>query len=138
MARPTEYNIDICKVICEKVSLGEHVKTVLDSESGYPTFPTWCKWKRENDELFNLYTRSIQDKAEMIVFEINQTMNDLRHGEIDAPTARVLIDTYKWMAAKFYPKMFGDKLDITSDNQKINSTNVILTDEQVKDAISKL
>jgi hypothetical protein len=42
------------------------------------------------------------------------------------------------MAAKFYPKMFGDKLDITSDNQKINSTNVVLTDEQVKDAISKL
>lgn len=123
MARPSEYNIELCNEICERISLGEHIKDVLDSNKvKYPTFPTWCRWKRENDELFNLYTRSIQDKAEMLIFEINQAMQDLRAGLIDPASARVIIDTYKWMAAKFYPKMFGDKLDIdhTTQGEKMN------------------
>ena len=55
MARPSEYNIKICNEICERIVLGEHIKPILDSNKDYPTFPTWCKWKRENDELFNLY-----------------------------------------------------------------------------------
>ena len=133
MARPNEYNYDLCVEICERVSLGEHIKPVLDSKNEYPTFPTWCKWKRENEALFNLYTRSIQDKAEMLIFEINQTMSDLKFGKIDAPSARVIIDTYKWMASKFYPKMFGDKLDVTTDGDKINNTipiNIIFSDSE--------
>ena len=116
----TVYNYDMCVEICEQVSMGRHIKEILESKEEYPTFPTWCKWKRENDVLFNLYTRSIQDKAEMILFEIIQTMNDLRDGIIDAPSARVIIDTYKWMAAKFYPKMFGDKADITLESETVN------------------
>ena len=94
---------------------------MLDSIESYPTFPTWCRWKREHDELFNLYTRSIQDKSEMVIFEINQTMSDLKSNLIDASQARVLIDTYKWLASKYYPKMFGDKLDLTSKDEKIES-----------------
>jgi len=121
MARLTEYNIELCTEICEQISLGKHIKEVLDSKESYPTFPTWCRWKREHDELFNLYTRSIQDKAEMLIFEINQAMIDLRNGIIDAQSARVIIATYKWMASKFYPKMFGDKLDLTSGNEKIQN-----------------
>ena len=119
--RPNEYNIVLCEEICEKVSLGEHIKTVLDSNEKYPTFPTWCKWKRDNNELFNLYTRSIQDKSEMVIFEINETMSDLKKGVIDASQARVIIDTLKWLASKYYPKMFGDKLDLTTKDEKINT-----------------
>lgn len=123
MARLTEYNIDLCKEICEKVSLGSHIKDVLNSNDKYPSIPTWNRWKREQPELLNLYTCSIQDKAEMVIWEINQAMSELKAGVIDAPSARVIIDTYKWMAAKFYPKMFGDKIDITSGNEKINTVD---------------
>lgn len=119
MARPSEYNIKICNEICERIVLGEHIKPILDSDDKFPTFPTWCKWKREHDELFNLYVRSIQDKAEMLIFEINQTMQDVRTGILDASQGRLIIDTYKWMASKFYPKMFGDKVDVTSGDKPI-------------------
>ena len=30
MARLSEYDRDLCKEICERVSLGEHIKSVLD------------------------------------------------------------------------------------------------------------
>ena len=121
MARLSEYNFDICVEICQKVSEGQHIKTVLDSSKTYPDFSTWCRWKRDNDELYNLYTRSIQDKAEMVLFEIEQTMREMRMGKINSSEARVIIDTLKWMAAKFYPKMFGDKIDITSKDEKIQT-----------------
>ena len=121
MARPSKYDIKVCNEICERIVLGEHIKPILDSDDRFPTFPTWCKWKRENDELFNLYTRSIQDKAEMLVFEINQTMFDVRTGVLDASQGRLIIDTYKWLASKFYPKMYGDKVDVTSDNKAIQT-----------------
>lgn len=121
MARLTEYNFDLCVEICERIVLGEHIKPILDSNDKYPTFPTWCKWKRENNELFNLYTRSIQDKSEMLMFEINQTMTDVKNGTLDASQGRLIIDTYKWLAGKFYPKMYGDKqqIDHTTNGESI-------------------
>lgn len=126
MARISEYNYELCKTICEQISNGKHIKEVLDSSNDYPTFQTWCNWKRAHNELFDLYTRSIQDKSEMLIFEINQTMQDLKNGDIEANAARVIIDTYKWMASKFYPKMFGDKLDIQNDGGKFEAPTAII------------
>ena len=121
MARLTEYNYDLCVEICDLVANGSHIIDALNSNDNYPSWSTFRRWKRDNDELQTLYTRSIQDKSEMVIFEINQTMNDLKNKTIDASQARVLIDTYKWLAAKYYPKMFGDKLDLTSKDEKIES-----------------
>lgn len=53
--RPSQYDYKLCLEICEQVSLGKNIKDVLDSKKEYPSFPTFCKWKRENDELFELY-----------------------------------------------------------------------------------
>ena len=121
MARLTEYNYQLCVEICDLIANGSHIIDALNSNDNYPSWSTFRRWKRDNDELQTLYTRSIQDKSEMVIFEINQTMNDLKNKTIDASQARVLIDTYKWLASKYYPKMFGDKLDLTSKDEKIES-----------------
>ena len=138
VGRPNGYNFALCQEICERVSMGEHIKTVLDSSDRYPSFPCWCDWKRNNPELSNLYTNAIQDKAEMVLFEIELTTNDLRFGLIDAPIARIIIDTLKWKAAKFYPKMFGDKVDVTTGGEKLPETKQILTPEIIEKLIDKL
>ena len=121
MARLTEYDYKLCLEICDLIANGSHIIDALNSNDNYPSWSTFRRWKRDNDELQTLYTRSIQDKSEMVIFEINQTMNDLKNKTIDASQARVLIDTYKWLASKYYPKMFGDKLDLTSKDEKIES-----------------
>ena len=109
MARLCEYDIEVCKEICEEVANGKNVIDVLNSNEQFPSWSTFRNWKRDNEELQTLYTSSIQDKAEAVDFEIDNIMRDCKTGEIDPPTARVLIDTLKWKAAKYYPKMFGDK-----------------------------
>lgn len=121
MARLTEYNYDLCVEICDLVANGSHIVDALNSNNNYPSWSTFRRWKRDNDELQTLYTRSIQDKSEMVIFEIYQTLKDLKNKTIDASQARVLIDTYKWIASKYYPKMFGDKLDLTSKDEKIET-----------------
>lgn len=137
VGRPDTYDYNLCVEICSKVALGAHIKAVLDSKDDYPTFQTWCNWKREHDELFDLYTKAIQDKAEMVAFEIDETMRQMRAGEIDAPVGRVLIDTLKWYASKFYPRMFGDKIDVTSGDKPIQSAPIsVVLDGQVLQASS--
>lgn len=121
MARISEYDYKLCIEICDLIANGSHIIDALNSNDNYPSWSTFRRWKRDNDELQTLYTRSIQDKSEMVIFEINQTMTDLKDKTIDASQARVLIDTYKWLASKYYPKMFGDKLDLTSKDEKIES-----------------
>ena len=137
MARLSEYNFDLAKEICERVSNGERIKVILKSSNNYPSFPTWCKWKRENPELLNLYTCSIQDKAESIDDDIDEILADVKNGEIDPAQARVIIDTLKWKSSKYYPKMFGDssKIDVTTNGREINQP---LSIEQAKKLADEL
>jgi len=110
MARLTEYNLDLCIEICEQIADGKNIKKVLLSKEEYPNFTTWCRWKRENDELNNLYVRSIQDKAESVDEKIDEVLEKVENKELDYVAGRLLIDTLKWKAGKYYPKMFGDKI----------------------------
>jgi hypothetical protein len=127
MPAPSKYNFEICEEICARVSEGENIKKVLASDKKrYPRFNTWCAWKRKHEELSNLYTQSNQDRGEIKDAEIEDYKEMLLNGTIDPATARVLIDTVKWQAAKYYPKMFGDKtaVDVTSGGDKITWNEV--------------
>lgn len=115
------YSLELCIEICKRVSHGENIKTVLESDERFPHFSTFCDWKREKAELSDLYARARENKAEMVDSEMDRIMADLESGKINPNAARVLIDTLKWKASKYYPKMYGDKLDVTSDGQPIDN-----------------
>jgi hypothetical protein len=134
MARPSEYNFDLCIEVCDKIADGQNIKSILNSDEKYPSFPTWCKWKRENAELLNLYVNSIQDKGESVDAQIDEIWQGCKEGTYDASIANVLIQTLKWKASKYYPKMFGDKTDITSGGEKIQTNLAILNIDPLSDA----
>lgn len=112
MARPNTYNFNLCIEICDKVANGSNIKTALKSDHRYPSFQTWCNWKRANPELLDLYIKSMQDKAEALEDEMDNYRDMLLNKEIDASTYNTLVQTLKWKMSKFYPKMFGEKIDI--------------------------
>lgn len=111
MARPSEYNLELCEEICERVALGENVVKILESDDKFPCFKTWCSWKRNNDELLQLYVNSVQDKSDVELKEMEEIQKELREGSLTPSQANVLIQTIKWKLAKFYPKMYGDKVE---------------------------
>lgn len=131
--RPSNYDFKLCEEICEQVSNGGNIKSILESKDKYPSFPTFCKWKRENDELFNLYINSHQDKAIAIEQEMDNLKDNLLTGKIDASTYNTIVQTLKWKSAKFYPKVFGDnkQIDLNVDDKR-------LTPEEREKRIKKL
>lgn len=116
MARPSEYDFELCKVICDEVANGENIISVL-KESSYPSWSTFRRWKNENEELRTLYVNSQQDKGIALENEIDDVMQSLKSGEMEASVGNVLIQTLKWKMAKFYPKMFGDKTILSGDEE---------------------
>lgn len=133
MARLTEYNFDLCIEICEEIALGSNIMTILENNNNYPSWSTFRRWKRDNEELRTLYINSQQDKAEALEKEMDDYRSMLLAKEIDASTYNTLVQTLKWKMAKFYPKVFGDKTDITSGGEKINTNISILNIDPLSD-----
>lgn len=123
MARLTEYNYDLCLLICEEIAEGKNIMDVLNSNKTYPSWSTFRRWKRDNEELRTLYINSVQDKAEAIEKEMDDYRTMLLSKEIDPSTYNTLVQTLKWKMAKFYPKMFGDKSE-TEINHNFNDFDI--------------
>ena len=135
------FDMDMVHEICSLVADGGNIKTVLKSNKKFPSFETWRRWKNENEVVYALYVNSIQDKGESVDAEIDEIMEGLKQGLYDASTANVLIQTLKWKAAKYYPKMFGENkaIDLTSKGEKIDQkTNVIITDPETAKEYHKI
>ena len=110
MARLTEYDFDLCVEICNELADGHNIKRILASKENYPDWTTFRRWKQNNEELRTLYINSQQDKAIALENELDDLRDMLTSKEIDASTYNVLAQTIKWKMAKFYPKVFGDKI----------------------------
>jgi hypothetical protein len=132
MARLTEYNFDLCLLICEEVANGDNIMRILEKNNNYPSWSTFRRWKRDNEELRTLYINSQQDKAEALEKEMDDYRDMLISKEIDPSTYNTLVQTLKWKMAKFYPKVFGEKTDITSGGEKIQSAPTSIQVEIVK------
>lgn len=115
MARPSDYNFDICIKICEEVANGKNIINVLNSNEKYPHWTTFRRWKRDNEALRTLYINSVQDKAEALENELDDLRNMLLTKEIDPATYNTICQTIKWKMAKFYPKMFGERQFVEQD-----------------------
>ena len=123
MARPSEYDFKLCEEICDEIANGKNIIKVLESKKEFPSWPTFRRWKNEHEELRTLYVNSQQDKGIALENEIDDTMKLVKEGTIDASTANVIIQTLKWKMAKFYPKMFGDKLEVDQNTSMTISWN---------------
>ena len=124
----SKYNLDICIEICRRHANGENIKEILKSNPKiYPHYSTWCEWVVEHKDLSDLYTRAREGKSHSTVSEIDEILNKLLSGKIDAQTAKVLIDALKWRAGKESRNLYGEgsKVDVTSGGDKIDNTIVI-------------
>ena len=125
MARPSEYDFTLCETICNELADGQNIKRILNSKTEYPDWTTFRRWKNQNEELRTLYINSQQDKAIALEDELDDLRDSLIAKEIDASTYNTLAQTIKWKMAKFYPKVFGEKTDITSGGEIIKSVPIL-------------
>lgn len=105
---------------------------------GFPSIPTVLDWLKTDSEFAIQYARACEIRADKIADEIidicDATADDIildvegnqitNHNVIQRDRLRV--DTRKWLLGKLAPKKYGDKVDITTDGEKINNMSTLV------------
>lgn len=75
-----------------------------------------------NGELHERFIEAHQGRAVYHAQSIEGMLNRLESGDVESDVARVSIDARKWLATKYYPRMFGERQEVnlkTTDMTKV-------------------
>ena len=134
-----DIKLEILGLITDGLSLSK----ALDSSSNLPCRKTVYNWFNKDhedyDESFlHNYMRARDVRSDRIFEEILEIADESSGDEkIDsegnrsfnnefAARSRIRIDARKWALGKMQPKKYGDKLDITSDGDKIQQAVITI------------
>lgn len=103
-----------------------------------PNRDTFYKWLATDEKKAERYAHACNIRAENIFDEMIDIADDNKKdiridkdwneivNQDNIQRARLKVETRKWVLGKLNPKKFGDKIDMTSDGEKI-ATYVITT-----------
>lgn len=131
VARPTEYNKEIAKDICSKISTSHKSLRTVAKEVGV-CVQSILNWLNDYPEFLAQYTRAKEEQADFLTEEMIEIADDsskdtitqnVRGGELEVENrewtnrSKLRVETRKWIASKLKPKKYGDKLEL---DQKIS------------------
>lgn len=127
MARPSKFTQAIADTICERIMNGESLRSIV-LDDALPNRSTVHKWLAENKTFSDQYARAKDNQADTLADDIMYIADTAE----DVQKARLQVDTRKWVASKLKPKKYGDKVDVTSDGEKIQPVLVRFVGEDDK------
>lgn len=119
--------------IIERICEGESLRSILQHANReiLPTVAVFLKWVSENESLEKQYARAMAVRSDVLFDEILE-ISDESNADIDitddgkvrvvgeaVQRSRLRVDARKWALSKMNPKKYGDKIDVTSDNEKL-------------------
>ena len=116
MARPSSFNQALADEICERLSGGESLRSIC-TDRHMPEKTAVFRWLLANEAFANQYARARESQADSLFDDVL----DIADTEDDPKKARVRIDARKWMAGKLRPKVYGDKIDVTSGGEAMKA-----------------
>lgn len=129
MARPTKYNKEIADKICDAISTSSKGLSSITKKLGVDN-STVYRWMDDNEEFRNKYTRAREDQADYLADQM-LAIADKSEGDDKAFVGinrihrdKLRLETRKWIASKLKPKKYGDKMDLTTDGEKITNVKV--------------
>jgi hypothetical protein len=145
MAYSNKEKENILKTVCERIVSGEAVRNIL-KDKDMPAYATFFDWIDEDKEKLKQYARAKELYAESVFEDIilisdgsgddllidENGIEQVNHQVIQRDRLRV--DSRKWALSKMNPKKYGDKLDLTSKDEKIQIP--ILTNDPLSDDTS--
>lgn len=123
-------------VIIDRICEGESLRSILmhADRNILPTMAVFLKWVSQDKELEKQYARAMEIRADSMFDEIieiaDESNADLDIGDDEklrvigesVQRSRLKVDARKWALSKMQPKKYGDKIDVTSDGDKIENT----------------
>ena len=133
MARPSEYTQEKADEICALLAEGTSLRTVCKADD-MPSLSTVFKWLREIKTFSHQYARAKEESADALLEETMEIADDgsndwMEKNDEKNPgydfngehfqRSRLRVDVRKWAMSKLKPKKYGEKLDLTTDGEKL-------------------
>lgn len=114
IGRPPAYTKQLGDKICDLITTGLSLRKVCKLP-GIPSRQTIHSWLIKDKDFFDQYARASKLRREEKFDELEDITDEVE----DVQRARLKIDVIKWQLSKEEPKKYGDKVDITSDGEKL-------------------
>lgn len=140
----TTFTPEIGDRICEELSDGKSLKAICDQDWA-PARRTVFAWLREKDDFRQQYAlaqiEGAHAHADDAIAIADDGRNDwMANNDPDNPgyrvngeainRSRLRVDTRKWIAARMFPNMYGDKVEITGEIRQRDVSDQPLTTEE--------
>jgi hypothetical protein len=108
--RPSRFNAAIASTILRLVREGEY-PAVICRQPGFPSVSTLYRWREHNEVFARQYALAREFHAETLADKIRETIDGADGCTMEEIQVRRLkFDGYRYLAGKYFPRMFGDKL----------------------------
>lgn len=133
--KPFDFTDEIITEVCTRLACGEYLTDILGPLKGdhLPKEGVWYAAIANNkpEGISEVYARAREAQAWRWAEEVRRVAYDSSGDTIIdekgnqrldnewVQRSRLKVDTLKWLLSKFIPKTFGEKLDLTSDGDKL-------------------
>jgi hypothetical protein len=134
--RPTRFTQALGTIICQRIANGESLRSI-GRDPDMPAASTILYWLLDEDKATFLeqYKVAKDIQADLMAEDIVDIADDgtsdyTEREREDGSTfevvntehiqrSRLRVDARKWVASKLKPKKYGDKIDLTTDGEKL-------------------
>ena len=103
-------------LIFDEISEGKSLRSALKkAKTGFSQFYQGLKDSKEYAEQ---YAHARHCQAESSFEAILNAVSEVHTGKLDANAGRVVIDTYKWIAARLKPTVYAEKTSLLGDTNQ--------------------
>ena len=127
--RPSGFSQEIAGTICERLSLGESLRSICRDES-MPSQSMVFRWLASNVDFREQYAHAREVQADSWADDIIEIADDSSGDVIRDPESgnerfnseyaarsRLRVDTRKWLMARMAPKKYGDRITQEVDHK---------------------
>lgn len=124
MARPTDYTPELAEEICQHIAGGESLRSFCRNPKK-PHVSTVCRWIIKHDEFREQYVHAREAAGYAHGDGVIEVVEAVRNGDIDAQTARAMMDGLKWAAERMAPKSHSSRqeIDHTTKGEAIGASS---------------
>ena len=116
--RPTKFSDELAATICRRLADGESLRRVCESPD-MPSRESVRAWLRDNSDFRDKYAIARQDHADALSDEAMEAVRGATDAA-SASVARVKLDAIRWIASKLNPKIYGDKIETTTNHRVLD------------------
>lgn len=133
----TEYTDELIDDILSELSFSNKGLVTICKSKGVD-FSGFYKRIAKSEELIQRYARAKELQMEFMADEIQAIADDgendtyiddngnARTDHDNIQRSKLRVDTRKWLMSKLLPKKYGDKIDVTSDGEKVSQATTII------------